>query len=315
MSDNNNNNNTTAEIQRLWSKTQADMKRRLKITLNSDHLQLILPPAPSFPSDTTFGGCDLTEPTTATIPPVSSYCVLNSELEVVHELHENAIITQPYIPSYLSFREAPLLLPLLLSGPEPTYLLTDGNGLLHPREFGFACHLGLLLEESGRGAVVTIGCSKNLHVFEGLRTAKDQERDVDARTIKDVFKEFQEWWMKGGGELIDVYKIGDVVVLDNLNYDEYELPESPPESLAPIPSSVLYLFGPTSSPSSNPIGASYLKKGGESANPIFVSVGNRCSLTTAIHCVDYCSIKRVPEPVRMADKGGRSKIRQHNLHT
>ncbi|GAV89767.1 LOW QUALITY PROTEIN: Endonuclease_5 domain-containing protein, partial [Cephalotus follicularis] len=75
----------------------------------------------------------------------------------------------PYVPSFLAFREAPVLLQLLeklKNNAMPFYpqlLMVDGNGLLHPRgKFGLACHLGVLAD------LPTIGIGKSLHHVDGL---------------------------------------------------------------------------------------------------------------------------------------------------
>jgi deoxyribonuclease V len=61
----------------------------------------------------------------------------------------------PYIPGYLSYRELPLLADLI-GNDEKTVYLVDGQGSLHPRRFGIACHLGVFLD------VPTIGVAKSL---------------------------------------------------------------------------------------------------------------------------------------------------------
>jgi len=82
--------------------------------------------------------------------------VLDRELRVVEEAVAEAAIPFPYVPGYLSFREIPVLLAAwrkLRSRPE--LVVVDGQGLAHPRRFGVASHLGVVLD------LPTIGCAKS----------------------------------------------------------------------------------------------------------------------------------------------------------
>ncbi len=67
----------------------------------------------------------------------------------------------PYVPTFLSFREAePIVETFSSLRKKPEVLLVDGHGIAHPREIGLASHVGVLLETP------TIGVAKKILVGE-----------------------------------------------------------------------------------------------------------------------------------------------------
>lgn len=92
-----------------------------------------------------------------------NYCITKGAIAVLKfpslELVESAVIeiptTFPYIPGYLSFREIPAILEVLKKvKTAPDLIICDGQGYAHPRRFGLACHLGVILD------LPTIGVAK-----------------------------------------------------------------------------------------------------------------------------------------------------------
>lgn len=127
--------------------------------------------------------------------------------------------------------------------------MVDGNGLLHPRGFGLACHLGVLAD------LPTIGIGKNLHHVDGLT-------------------------LSGVKQLLEAK--------DSFSKD------------------LLTLTG-----SSGRIWGVAMRSTWNTSKPIFVSIGHRISLQTAVKVVGMTCKYRVPEPVRQADIRSRDFLRKN----
>lgn len=150
------------------------------------------------------------------------------------KLQETAIATRattfPYTPGFLSFREIPAYLDVLEKLKlTPDLILCDGQGLAHPRRFGCATHLGVVLD------IPTIGVAKTLFIGQ-----------------HDVLAESKGSWQP----LVDNGEVVGAVVRSR-----------------------------------------------QSVKPIYVSVGHRLCLETAINYVLKCVTEyRLPETTRIADQ-------------
>jgi deoxyribonuclease V len=156
--------------------------------------------------------------------------VLLRDLEPVEQVVVDEEVPFPYIPGLLSFREIP---PLLSAWKKirmvPDVVIVDGQGIAHPRRFGIASHLGLVL------GVPTIGCAKSR-----------------------LCGEFEEPGPKRGS-------------WSSLTHQ------------------------------GEAIGAALRTRDG--CNVVYVSVGHRVSLESAISVVLACAPRyRLPEPQRLADR-------------
>lgn len=149
--------------------------------------------------------------------------VMDESFQVLDQTAVEGILRVPYVPGFLSFREAPLVLKAFRRlNVRPDVILVDGQGLAHPRRFGLACHIGVALN------LPAIGCAKSLLIGEykpppnvrGARTPlviDGQQVGFALRTRKDVKPIFVS-----PGHRISLSAICDLVMTAT---GEYRIPE------------------------------------------------------------------------------------------
>ncbi|NWU10898.1 ENDOV Endonuclease, partial [Cephalopterus ornatus] len=210
---------------------------------------------PNFTGLERVGGVDLSYVKGDDSSACASLVVLSyPALEVLYEDCRMVALTAPYVAGFLAFREVPFLVEALqrLQQEEPKLrpqvLLVDGNGLLHHRGFGVACHLGVLTD------LPCIGVAKNLLQVDGL--ARDERHREQIRSLQ---------------------RPGDTF--------------------------------PLTGTSGRVLGV-VLRSCNNSSKPLYISVGHRVSLDTAVRLVKCCCRYRIPEPIRQADIRSREYIRK-----
>ena len=99
-----------------------------------------------------------------------------SSLEVVDRAVVRVEVAVEYVPGFLAFREAPVVLAAIDAlANEPELVVCDGHGIAHQHRAGLACHVGVEL------GVPTIGCAKNLLV--GAHGSLGAERGSTAKIV------------------------------------------------------------------------------------------------------------------------------------
>jgi deoxyribonuclease V len=173
-------------------------------------------------------GIDISSPDAQDVARGAVVVLRYPEFGIVEVKEAQSNIGFPYVPGLLSFRESPLILAACekLSNA-PDLILIDGQGIAHPRRFGLASHVGLLLD------LPTIGCAKS------ILCGRHQPVAEEAGSYAELLDK---------GELI---------------------------------------------------GAALRTKSG--VKPIYVSVGHRIDLASALRWVMKCCLGyRLPEPTRLA---------------
>lgn len=106
----------------------------------------------TYDEDTVIGGVDVSYDGDNTY----SCLTLWKDGDELRTITRKNTVKFPYISTYLSFREGPVLIDLIEDAEDrPDVLMIDGNGILHPKGIGLASHIGVILD------LPTIGIAKS----------------------------------------------------------------------------------------------------------------------------------------------------------
>jgi len=82
-------------------------------------------------------------------------------LSVIESKNSSCTVSAPYIPGLFMLREAkPILLTIKKIRDDFDVLLVDGHGVLHPRNCGLACYVGLKLDKPVIGVAKKLLCGE-----------------------------------------------------------------------------------------------------------------------------------------------------------
>nr|XP_014719417.2 endonuclease V isoform X2 [Equus asinus] len=158
----------------LWKREQARLKARV-VDRDTEAWQR----DPAFSGLQRVGGVDVSFVKGDSVSACASLVVLSyPELEVVYEDCRMVSLTAPYVSGFLAFREVPFLVDAVRRLREkepclmPQVLLVDGNGVLHHRGFGVACHLGVLTD------LPCVGVAKKLLQVDGLENNAQHKEKI-----------------------------------------------------------------------------------------------------------------------------------------
>ena len=145
------------------------------------------------------------------------------DLRIVETAGVRTVAKFPYVPGLLSFREAPSLLEAWEKlKTKPDVLMLDGQGIAHPRRFGIACHVGVLLDWPTIGCAnsILVGRYGELGLEAGSRSPlvdKGEQVGVALRTKNKVAPVYVS-----PGNIMDLYSAVDLVLRSTT---KYRLPE------------------------------------------------------------------------------------------
>ena len=108
-------------------------------------------------------------------------------LEPLEEVVVDSPLRFPYVPGLLSFREIPPLLAALERlRTDVDLLMCDGQGIAHPRRFGLASHLGVLLDRPSIGVAKSrlTGEAREPGLRRGARSPLILEGDIVGSVLR-----------------------------------------------------------------------------------------------------------------------------------
>ncbi len=108
-------------------------------------------------------------------------------IDVVEHAIWEGPVAFPYVPGLLSFREVPAILPVLQQlDALPDVLMLDAHGRAHPRRFGLACHLGVVLDRPALGVAkaVLVGRHTELEAAKGSHAELVHKEEVVGRALR-----------------------------------------------------------------------------------------------------------------------------------
>src|SRR5262245_30568272 len=145
------------------------------------------------------------------------------DLRIIESAGVRSVSKFPYVPGLLSFRETPSLLEAWEKlKTKPDVLMLDGQGIAHPRRFGIACHVGLLLDLPAIGCAksILVGRHGELGLEAGSRSTlidRGEEVGVALRTKSKVSPVYVS-----PGHLIDLDSAVDLVLRSTGKYRQPE---------------------------------------------------------------------------------------------
>jgi deoxyribonuclease V len=126
---------------------QLSKKLNLKDKIPVEHIRIV-------------AGIDVTFTDIWKNPTTGIACItvidVENDFKVLEKVFAEKIIDFPYIPTFLAYRELPVILEAYKKlNTTPDAFILDGMGIMHPRKMGIAAHFGVITD------TISVGCGKS----------------------------------------------------------------------------------------------------------------------------------------------------------